>query len=241
MEVQNKVIIITGASMGIGTATARVFAKAGAKLVLAARSADKLEAVAHGLPPQAETLIVPTDMTDQTQVRALIDQAYEHFGRIDILINNAGQALVGWVATVNPDHYRQIIELNMLGPLHGIQAVVPKMKEQGGGVIINISSSVSKMAIPGISTYASTKYALNGLSLTARNELAADNIRVVLFHPGQTATDFGKNALIEENMVNWRPDAASPMPAPDSAEAVAYKILEAAITEPAEMEMPIQG
>lgn len=241
MEVQNKVVIITGASMGIGTASARVFAKAGAKLVLAARSADKLEAVAHSLPPHAETLIVPTDMTNQTQVRALIDQAYEHFGRIDILINNAGQALVGWVATVNPDHYRQIIELNMLGPLHGIQAVVPKMKEQGGGVIINISSSVSKMAIPGISTYASTKYALNGLSLTARNELAADNIRVVLFHPGQTATDFGKNALIEENMVNWRPDTASPMPAPDSAEAVAYKILEAAITEPAEMEMPIQG
>ena len=241
MEVQSKVVIITGASRGIGTATARVFAEAGAKLILAARSADRLEAVAHSLPPQAETLIVPTDMTDQTQVRTLIDQAYERFGRIDILINNAGQAVVGWIATVNPDHYRQIIELNMLGPLHAIQAVVPKMKEQGGGVIINISSSVSKMAIPGIGTYASTKYALNGLSLTARNELAADNIRVVLFHPGRTATDFGKNAVIEENVVNWRPDADRPMPKPDSAEDVARKILEAAINEPAEMEMPTES
>ena len=241
MEVQGKVVMITGASMGIGEATARVFAGAGAKLVLAARSADKLEAVAHSLPNEAETLIVPTDMTDQAQVKALMEKAYERFGRIDILINNAGQAAVGPVADINPDLYRQIIELNLFGPLHAIQAVVPKMKAQGGGVIINISSSVSKMAIPGIGAYASTKYALNGLSLTARHELAPDNVRVVLFHPGQTATDFGKNALRAENMGNWRPGGNQPMLKPDSAEAVAHKILEAALTEPAEMEMPTQG
>jgi NADP-dependent 3-hydroxy acid dehydrogenase YdfG len=241
MELQGKVVIVTGASMGIGEATARVFAEAGAKLVLAARSADKLEAVAQSLPPQAEPLIVPTDMTDQAQVSALIDKAYEHFGRVDILINNAGQSAAGPIATVNPDHYRQIIELNLFGPLLAIQAVVPKMQAQGGGVIINISSNVSKMAIPGIGAYASTKYALNGLSLTARNELAAENIRVMLFHPGQTSTDFGKNALVEENMRSWRPGGNQPMPTPDSAEAVAHKILEAAITEPAEMGMLMQG
>ncbi|MDQ6644743.1 MAG: SDR family oxidoreductase, partial [Chloroflexota bacterium] len=170
MEVQGKVVIVTGASMGIGETIARIFAEAGAKLVCAARSGDKLEEVAGSLPTQAETLIVPTDMTDQAQVKALIDKAYERFGRIDILINNAEQAAAGAVATVNPDQYRRIIELNMLGPLHAMQAVVAKMKEQGGGVIINISSNVSKMAIPGIGAYASTKYALNGLSLTARNE-----------------------------------------------------------------------
>src|SRR5688572_14140373 len=96
-------------------------------------------AVAKSLPAQAETLIVPTDMTDQAQVKALIDTAYARFGRIDILINNAGQAAVGAVATINLDHYRQIIELNIFGPLHAIQAVVPKMQAQGGGVIINIS------------------------------------------------------------------------------------------------------
>lgn len=241
MEVQGKVVIITGASMGIGEATARVFAEAGAKLVLAARSADKLAAVVQGLPAQAETLIVPTDMTDQAQVKALIDTAYAHFGRIDILINNAGQAAAGPIATVNPDHYRQIIELNLLGPLHAIQAVVPKMQAQGGGVIINISSNVSKMAIPGIGAYASTKYALNGLTLTARNELAADNIRVLLFHPGLTATDFGKNALREESLdQGWRPGGNRPPVTPDSTEAVAHKILEAAINEPAETGMPMQ-
>ncbi len=239
MEVQDKIVIVTGASMGIGAATAHVFADAGAKLVLAARSADKLEAVANSLPAQAETLVVPTDMTDKAQVRALIDQAYERFGCIDMVINNAGQAAVGPVATVNPDLYRQIIELNLFGPLYMIQAVVPKMQAQGGGVIINISSNVSKMAIPGIGAYASTKYALNGLSLTARNELADDNIRVVLFHPGMTATDFGKNALSENPGDGPRPTSDQPMPQPDSAEEVAQKILEAAIIEPAEAGMPM--
>ena len=242
MDVQGKVVIITGASMGIGEATARVFAETGAKLVLAARSADKLAAVANSLPAQVETLIVPTDMTAQAQVHALIDQAYTRFGRIDIVINNAGRAAVGPVATVNPDHYRQIIELNLLGPLHTMQVVVPKMKAQGGGVIVNISSTVSKMAMPMIGAYASTKYALNGLSLTARNELAADNIRVVLFHPGQTATDLGKNGIFDESLgKDWHPGGDQPMPTPDTPEAVARKILEAAITEPAEMEMPMQG
>ncbi|THF69201.1 SDR family oxidoreductase [Deinococcus sp. Arct2-2] len=237
MNVQDSVVIITGASMGIGEATARVFAAAGAKLVLAARSADKLAAIAQSLPSGAKTLIVPTDMTDPVQVNALIEKTYERFGRIDILINNAGQSAIGPVATIDPEVYRQIIELNLFGPLYALQAVVPKMRAQGGGVIINISSSVSKMAIPGIGAYASTKYALNGLSLTARNELAADNIRVVLFHPGQTTTDFGKNALRPADLGNWRPGGNQPMPAPDSAEAVAHTILKAARTEPAEMEM----
>lgn len=241
MDIQGKVVVITGASMGIGAATARAFAAAGAKLVLAARSADKLAAIAGGLPPSAEALVVPTDVTDPAQVRALVDAAVARFGRVDLVINNAGQAAAGPVATVNPDNYRRIIELNLFGPLHMIQAVVPTMQAQGGGVIVNISSNVSKMAIPGIGAYASTKYALNGLSLTARNELAADNIRVVLFHPGMTATDFGKNALFSNPGDGPRPTREMPMRAPDSAEDVARAILEAAIAEPAEAGMPMAG
>ena len=236
MDVRDKVVIVTGASMGIGEAVARVFGEAGAKLVLAARSADKLHTIASSLP--VETLVVPTDMTKEDQVYKLVDQAAAHFGRVDILINNAGQAAGGPIATVKPDHYRQIIDLNLFGPLYAMQAVVPKMKQQpDGGVIINISSNVSKMAIPGIGAYASTKYALNGLTLTARGELAADNIRVVLFHPGLTATDFGKNALRQEGGGGY---SSVNRPTPDSVEDVAKKILEAAITEPAEMGMPMQ-
>ncbi len=242
MEVQDKVVVITGASEGIGEATARAFAAAGAKLVLAARSADKLSVVADSLPAQAEPLIVPTDMTDRTQVQALIEKAVERFGRIDILVNNAGRTAVGEIANIDPELYRQIIELNLFGPLYALQAVVPTMRAQGGGVIINISSSVSKMAIPGIGAYASTKYALNGLSLTARGELASDNIRVVLFHPGATATGFGRNALRDRSVSrDWRPGGNTPTPAPDSAEDVARNILQAALTEPAEVGMPMQS
>ena len=165
MDIRNKVVIVTGASMGIGEATAHAFSEAGAKLVLVARSADKLQAVAQRLP--GESLVVPTDMIDKDQVYAMIEQARAKFGRVDILINNAGQAAAGSVATVDPEHYRKIIELNLFGPLYAMQAVVPVMKGQPeGGVIINISSNVSKMAIPGIGAYASTKYALNGLSYT---------------------------------------------------------------------------
>jgi len=243
VDVRNKVVIVTGASMGIGEATARVFAAAGAKVVLAARSEDKLRVVASGL--SGESLVVPTDMTREKDVYALIEKAHAHFGRVDILINNAGQAAGGPVATVDPEHYRQIIDLNLFGPLYAMQAVVPVMKTQAeGGVIINISSNVSKMAIPGIGAYASTKYALNGLTYTARGELAPDNVRVILFCPGLTATDFGKNALRRDG--GYGPGTANtPRPnfnmTPDSAEDVAKKILEAAITEPAELGMPMQA
>ena len=236
MEIRDKIVIVTGASMGIGEAIAQVFSAAGAKVVLAARSADKLQAVARRLP--GESLVVPTDMIDRDQVYALIEQARARFGRVDMLINNAGQAAAGPVATVDPEHYRKIIELNLFGPLYAMQAVVPVMKTQAeGGVIINISSNVSKMAIPGIGAYASTKYALNGLSYTARAELAPDNIRVIVFCPGLTATDFGKNALRREiGAATQRPGVV-----PDSVDAVAQKILEAARTEPAELGMPMQS
>ena len=236
MDIHGKTVIVTGASMGIGEAIAQAFSVAGAKLVLAARSAEKLHAVALRLP--GESLVVPTNMIDRDQVYALIAQAHAKFGRIDMLINNAGQAAGGPVATVDPEHYRQIIELNLFGPLYAMQAVVPVMKAQPeGGVIINISSNVSKMAIPGIGAYASTKYALNGLSYTARAELAPDNIRVIVFCPGLTATDFGKNALRRESPAGAQRPSFNVVP--DSVEAVAEKILEAARTEPAELGMPM--
>lgn len=236
MELKDKIVIVTGASMGIGEATARAFSAAGAKVLLAARSAEKLHAVARSLP--GESLVVPTDMINRDQVYALIAAAHTKFGRVDILINNAGQSAIGLVATVDPEHYRRIIELNLFGPLYAMQAVVPVMKAQPeGGVIINISSNVSKMAIPGIGAYASTKYALNGLSFTARGELAPDNIRVIVFYPGLTATDFGKNGLRSANPVGGRPPGSGMVP--DSVTAVADKILEAARTEPAELGMPM--
>ncbi len=240
MDIQNKVVIITGASEGIGEATAKLLATQGAKVVLVARSADKLNAVKDAITTTGGTAIaIPTDMRDQTAIWAMVKAANDHFGQVDILINNAGQSVYAPIEHINREQYQQIIELNLFGVLHAMQAVIPIMRAQGGGLIINISSNVSKMAIPNIGAYASTKYALNGLTLTARAELAADNIRVCLMHPGRTSTDFGKNAMISNPAIRPTvpPGSGAGAPPVDTAEMVAEKILEAAQNEPAEQFM----
>ncbi len=235
MDIQGKVAIITGASAGIGAVTAQLFAAKGAKVVLAARSADKLAELAANLNQQGyDALAVPTDMCQPAAVKQLIETTIAHYGRIDILINNAGQAAAGMVETVSIEDYRQIIDLNIFGPLYAMQAAIPLMRQTGGGLILNISSMVSKMQIPGLAAYASTKAALNMLTATARGELAADNIRMITVYPRLTATDFGKNSLGNRQT---RQQQRTGMPTPDSAELVAEKILEAVHKEPAEQFM----
>lgn len=239
MDVQDKVVLITGASAGIGLATARRFAAADAKVAIAARSVDKLNQLADELRQQGhEALVVPVDMRNQAEVARMVETTVRHFGRVDVLINNAGQAAAGQLAEIDLAHYREIIELNLFGPLYAIQAVVQTMRKNGGGLIINISSRVSKMSIPGLGTYASTKAALNKLSDTARVELAPDNIRVITVYPRMTATDFGKNSLGNREMRQQQRSAAPrPDMVIDSAEYVAERILDAAQKEPEEQFM----
>jgi NADP-dependent 3-hydroxy acid dehydrogenase YdfG len=243
MNIKDKVVLITGASAGIGLATARLFAAAGAKVAIAARSVEKLNQLADELRSQGEAvLVVPTDMTHKAEVDRMVGTTIRHYGQIDILINNAGQAASGTVADVNPDHYRQIIELNLFGPLHAMQAVVPTMRQHSGGPILNVSSMVSKMRIPGLGTYAFTKAALNVLSDTARVELAPDNIRVITIYPRMTATGFGRNSLGNQQMRQQQRSAAPRADMViDSAEYVAGKILLAARQEPAEQFMEALG
>ena len=242
MEIKDKVVLITGASAGIGLATARRFATAGAKAALAARSIEKLDQLADELRSQGhEAIAVPTDMRNKAEVDQLVAATLQHFGRIDILINNAGQATAGTIADVSIDHYRQIMELNVFGPLYAMQAVIPKMRQTGGGLILNISSMVSKMNIPGLATYASTKSALNMLSDTARVELRPDNIRVITVYPRVTATDFGRNSLGNPQMRQRQRTNVGADVVVDSPEFVAEKILEAAQTEPAEQYMDGRG
>ncbi|HUI93351.1 MAG TPA: SDR family oxidoreductase [Chitinivibrionales bacterium] len=235
MDIPGKVAIITGASAGIGLATAKRFAAEGAKVVLAARSADKLTALAAELHKLGhDALSVATDIRDKNAVNNLIEKAFARYGRIDILINNAGQSAVGSVADINPDHLHSILTLNVFGPLWAIQAVVHKMRVKGGGLIINISSMVTRMHIPGLGAYAASKCALSMLSDTARDELAPDKIRVVTVYPRMTATDFGKNALGDHRLGMQQRGHA---PVIDTPEYVAGKILEAAKKEPAEQFM----
>jgi short-subunit dehydrogenase len=238
VDVKRKVTLITGASMGIGLCTARLFAAHGSRVGLAARSTDKLLALAEELRQQGhESLVLTTNLCDCAAVKQMVEDVYTHFGQIDILINNAGQAASGTLADINPEDFRKIIDLNVFGPLFAMQAVIPKMRQQGGGLIINISSMVSKMHIPGLGAYAATKSALNMLSDTARGELSSDNIRVITVYPRLTATDFGKNSLGNRQMRDHQRSSAPSAMRADTPEWVAEKILLAAQNEPEEQFM----
>ena len=233
MEIKDKVFIVTGASGGIGFALAKLLAKKGAKLVLAARSGDKIRQLAGGLP---QALAVPTDMRKPEEIKNLINKTLEKFGRVDVLVNDAGQGMYGPVETINIEQYQQIIELNVYGVLRAMQAVIPLMRKQGGGLILNVSSRVSKNYFPFLAAYSSTKYALNAVSLTARAELEKDRIVVCAFHPKMTATDFNVNAIGERPQWAARPETPE-RPEVDTPEQVAEKILGQIQSEEAEAGM----
>lgn len=238
MEVPGSVVVVTGASSGIGLATVRSFANAGAKVVLAARSIDTLNAVAQELRELGhEALAIATDVRDQAQVNHLIDATYEHFGHIDILINNAGQGTAGFVTDTPVDHYRQLFDLNVFGPLYAMQAAIPRMRQHGGGLIINISSGAGRLHIPGFSAYGASKAALDLISNTVRKELATENIRVITIYPPNTATDAAKNMLGDPRLLKdiLGDVLKSTSMIPVTAETVAEKIVEAARTEPADL------
>ncbi len=220
MEIKDKIIIITGASQGIGLETAKNLAKLGAKIVIAARSEDIINELAKDLP---YSLAITTDMTKPEDIKNMIKKTIDKYGRIDILINNAGQGMHGFsVEKMDIDKYKQIMDLNVYSVIRAMQEVIPIMRKQGGGMIVNISSALTKMYIPLLGGYSSTKYALNAISLTAREELKKDNIIVSLVLPNMTATNFHKNAIKGE--VDF--GAGRQMPAMDLPDKVAEKITE---------------
>jgi len=237
MEIRDSVVIVTGASSGLGEALARLFAAQGAKVALVARSAAPLARLAASLPG---ALAAPTDLRDAAAIGRMVTQVQEHYGRIDLLINNAGQGMAGPLEHVDLAQYRQLMDLNLYAPLLTMQAVIPIMRAQGGGLILNISSGTTQIAlhIPGLGAYSSTKYALNAISLTAQAELAADNIRVGTIYPGMMSTAFGAHMLgAAPAWLGGGPGGAvslpagAPLPVPPAA--VAATILDAVRDEPA--------
>lgn len=188
LDLTDQVIIVTGASSGIGEATARLLHRAGARPVLAARRADRLTALSGEL---ADALAVPTDMTDPAQVRALVDAAVARYGRVDGLVNNAGASFHGHVEEIDLVDFLQLLQLNVVSVVAAIQAVLPVMRRQHAGRIVNVSSGTTVIAPPGVGAYAASKSAVNMLSTVARKELAGDGIPVSLVLPSITATEFG--------------------------------------------------
>jgi short-subunit dehydrogenase len=219
MKIKDSVVIVTGASMGIGLALAKLLSEQGAKVVLAARSADTLKKLEKEIP---NSFAVAMDMRKPEDITALVKAVKEKYGRIDVLVNNAGQGMSASVETIDIDGYKEIMELNVFSVVRAMQAVIPVMREQGGGMILNVSSRVSENYYPRLAAYASTKYALNAISLTAREELKSDNIIVSVFLPKMTATEFGANSRGEKYVL----PAGSPGIIVDTAEEVAAAIVE---------------
>jgi short-subunit dehydrogenase len=192
MHIKDHVFIVTGASSGIGRSTAIALANRGAKVALLARSTGALEELARELP---DSLPVTVDMTDFDPVRDAIRAVQKHYGRIDGLINNAGRGYAAAVEEIDPALFDEIFHLNVLGPIVAMQAVIPVMRAQGAGAIVNINSGTAFMTIPAYSVYSASKRALLGFSLTARAELEKDGIVVSEIYPFITATNFGRNRM----------------------------------------------
>jgi short-subunit dehydrogenase len=192
MQIKDHVFVVTGASSGIGLSTALALSERGAKVALLARSSDALQKLAQQLPG---SLPVTVDMTDFDRVRDAIQSVHRHYGRVDGLINNAGRSYAASIEEIEPALFDEIFHLNVLGPIVAMQAVIPVMRAQGGGSIVNINSGTAFMTIPQYSVYSASKRALVGFSLTARGELEKDRIVVSEIYPFITATNFGKNRM----------------------------------------------
>ncbi len=192
MQINDRVFVVTGASSGIGLSTAQALADKGAKVALLARSSDLLATLADELPG---SLPVTVDVTDFTALKRAIADVYGHFGRIDGLINNAGRSYSASVEEIDPEIFDEIFHLNVLAPIVAMQAVIPIMRQQKEGSIVNINSGTAFMTIPKYSVYSSSKRALVGFSLTAREELAESGIVVSQVYPFVTDTNFGKNRM----------------------------------------------
>jgi NAD(P)-dependent dehydrogenase (short-subunit alcohol dehydrogenase family) len=218
---RGKVAVVTGASSGIGEATARELASRGASVVLASRAMDKLEALRREISASGGlALAVETDVSDGDSVDAMVARAVGELGSLDVLVNNAGLGLSGRIAEVRAEDVRHVFEVNAIGPLNCIQSALVHMGE--GGRIINVSSVVGRRAIPKVGAYCASKFALNALSDALRVEVAGRGITVTSVYPGTTSTSFRENSRrTRDEKRGWRPKGVTP-------DKVAQKIADAA-------------
>lgn len=191
MDLKNKVAVVTGASSGIGEATAELLAKQGVKVVLAARRKDRLEELKSKIEQAGgSALVVPTDLSKQKEVEQLAQKTREVYGSAHILVNNAGLMPLSFMDKLKVDEWEKMVDVNIKGVLYAYAAFFPQMKEQGAGHIINVSSVAGKRLFPGGAVYCATKFAVRALSEGMRQELAPQyNIRVTTIEPGAVETE----------------------------------------------------
>lgn len=194
---KDKVAIVTGASSGIGLATATLLAKYKAKVVLAARSEDKLNELSRGLSQQTEVLSVKTDVSVESDCRNLIEQTIARFGRIDILINNAGISMRAMFKDLDLDVIRRLMDVNFWGTVYCTKYALPYLLESKGSVVGVISTAGYK-GLPGRTGYSASKFAINGFLDTLRSEHLYDGLHVMIYAPGFTASNIRKTALMAD-------------------------------------------
>ena len=219
---KDKVVIVTGASSGIGKALAQVFSSAGAKVVLAARNEEKLKAVAETLPN--ENLVVPTDVSKEADCKNLVEQTIQRFGKIDVLINNAGISMRALFIDLDLDVLRRVMDINFWGTVYCTKYALPHVLKNHGS-IIGVSSVAGYRGLPGRTGYSSSKFAMHGLLETIRTEHLKENLHVLIVCPGFTNTNIRNIALDPEG----KPQGETPLDESKlmSAEEVAQRVLKA--------------
>ncbi|AOF94432.1 SDR family oxidoreductase [Sinorhizobium sp. RAC02] len=211
-NITNKIVLVTGASSGIGEAVARALAKAGATVVLGARRTDRLETLAAEITAAGgKVLYRSLDVTSRQDVQAFADAALDAFGRIDVIINNAGVMPLSPMASLKVDEWNRMVDVNIKGVLYGIAAVLPAMNRQGAGQVINVSSVGGLTVSPTAAVYCATKYAVRAISDGLRQE--NDRIRVTCVYPGVVESELANtitDATAAEAMVAYRRIALKP-------------------------------
>ncbi len=195
MELNGKVAVITGASMGIGEAIARLFVLRGASVVLTSRDSGRAEAARARIGHIDRTLALACDVRNREEIDRVVGLTLHNFGAIDIWVNNAGHGLRDSVEKMDMDQARSMFDTNLFGAIGGMQAVIPAMRRQGGGTIINISSVAGHIPLPGSAAYSASTFALNAIGKAARVELEGTGVRVMTVCPGYIATGFAENTV----------------------------------------------
>src|SRR5512132_1355207 len=225
-NIEGKVIVITGASSGLGEASARLLSTQGASVVLGARRQDRIQSLADELTGSGgKALAVTTDVTHCEQVKRLVDAAVQTYGRIDVMINNAGLMPQSPLERLKIDEWNRMIDVNIKGVLYGIAAALPYMKQRKAGHIINVSSVAGHKVGPGFAVYAATKHAVRALSEGLRQEVKPYNIRTTVISPGAVATELPDSVTdpdVAERLQKFYAEIA--IPADSFARAVVFAI-----------------
>lgn len=235
-NIADKVVVITGASSGIGESTAKLLARRGAKVVLGARRKDRLDAAVKEISAAGgKAVSFAVDVTKRAQVEALISGAVDSFGRVDVIVNDAGIMPIAPIEALKVDEWDQQIDVNIKGLLYGVAAVLPRMQKQKSGHIINLASVFGiKVFAPGATVYCATKAAVRALTEGLRIELHSQNIRCTMISPGAVATELPESSSDEATRKNLREfyKTTKAIPADSIARAIAY-----AIEQPADVEI----